>query len=507
MDAQPQTLLRPVPLTPEQAFQGALSDPEVRSQLRRKLKSFGLLYFSHHLYLAPGDHHEPMLAALESDEDEFVEIIGFRGSSKTTWGSLIVPIFFALERAADYPFIIIGADTTLQAGTNIANIKYELENNELLKQDYGAIEIRGVEDPVPEPTFESDEEWQARNLLLSNDVRILARSRGQKIRGLKHRQWRPRAVIIDDPEDIKWVEKQENRDATEKWLNSTVIPGLDKQKRKLIILINNLHMDALAARVKGKGTFKVLEFPLLNDADEWESCIWKAQYPNQAAIDAERKNAGAIAWLREYKLKVVAEAGAIVTHEDIHYYDAPPKSVASLKGHGIDLAISQKENADYTTEVEGDVFYMDDAPKIFIMPDPFNEHVTFHQFLVYVRGIPAQRKGANIFFVEDVAYQKAAIQEMERAMLPVIGIKHTTDKRSRFQVIAPYIKNGTVLFPRAGCEALLAQILGFGVESHDDLLDGLITLIEGLVDRFSHFVTILRRRSVYFQEKGLALLA
>ena len=28
-----------------------------------------------------------------------------------------------------------------------------------------------------------------------------------------------------------------------------------------------------------------------------------------------------------------------------------------------------------------------------------------------------------------------------------------------------------------------------------------------LVDRFSHFVTILRRRSVYFQEKGLALLA
>jgi hypothetical protein len=46
-----------------------------------------------------------------------------------------------------------------------------------------------------------------------------------------------------------------------------------------------------------------------------------------------------------------------------------------------------------------------------------------------------------------------------------------------------YIKNGTVLFPRAGCEALLAEILGFGFESHDDLLDGLITLIEGRVER------------------------
>jgi len=47
---------------------------------------------------------------------------------------------------------------------------------------------------------------------------------------LKQRQYRPRVVIIDDPEDIKWVEKKENRDATEKWLNSTVIPGLDKME-------------------------------------------------------------------------------------------------------------------------------------------------------------------------------------------------------------------------------------------------------------------------------------
>jgi hypothetical protein len=104
---------------------------------------------------------------------------------------------------------------------------------------------------------------------------ILARSRGQKIRGLKHRQFRPRAVIIDDPEDLKWFKTKENRDGTENWLNSEVIPALDRQKRKLVILINNLHMDALAARVKAKGTFKVLEYPLVNDAGTWESCIWK----------------------------------------------------------------------------------------------------------------------------------------------------------------------------------------------------------------------------------------
>lgn len=51
------------------------------------------------------------------------------------------------------------------------------------------------------------------------------------------------------------------------------------------------------------------------------------------------------------------------------------------------------------------------------------------------------------------------------------------------QVVAPYIKNGTVLFPRSGCEQLLAQIFNLGVEAHDDLCDGLTTLLQGLVDQ------------------------
>jgi phage terminase large subunit-like protein len=154
-----------------------------------------------------------------------------------------------------------------------------------------------------------------------------------------------------------------------------------------------------------------------------------------------------------------------------------------MKGHGVDLAISQKEDADYTTIVSGEVFYVDDAPKIFVRPNPYNEHVTFHEFLKKVRSIPSEIGGANIFFVEDVAYQKAAIQEMERAMLPVVPMKPTTDKRSRLQVVAPYIKNGTVLFPRTGCEELLGQIFNLGVESHDDLCDGLVWLIQGLVNQ------------------------
>jgi hypothetical protein len=200
----------------QEEFEGLLSDPEFRKQLRRTLKGFGLLYFCHHLYLPPGEFHDELIAALVNPGEEFVEIIGFRGSSRTTWSSLVLPMFYVLERSEEYPFIILAADTSMQSGINIANIKHELENNQLLFQDYGKFEIGTTDDPLPEPTLESEEEWQAKNMLLSNGVRILARSRGQKIRGLKHRQYRPRAVIVDDPEDR----------CLDNNLSATCLPGL-----------------------------------------------------------------------------------------------------------------------------------------------------------------------------------------------------------------------------------------------------------------------------------------
>jgi phage terminase large subunit-like protein len=69
---------------------------------------------------------------------------------------------------------------------------------------------------------------------------------------------------------------------------------------------------------------------------------------------------------------------------------------------------------------------------------------------------------------------------MERMMLPVVPIKPQGDKRARLQVVAPDIKNGTVLFPRTGCEDLLGQVFNLGIDSHDDLCDGLSYLLQGL---------------------------
>jgi predicted phage terminase large subunit-like protein len=383
-----------------------------------------------------------------------------------------------LEYPDKFPFIILIADSSRQATLNISAIKHELETNRRIKQDYGEITGKVIEDFALKG---EGEEWQKQNIVLSNGVRILARSRGQKVRGLRHLQHRPKLVVVDDPEDGEWVRTKENRDKTDRWLHAEVMPGLDARKGKLVVIGNLLHMDALLSRLKSPGTgFKCLEFPLIDDKGV---CTWPAMYPTEQSLKDRERDMGAIPWQREMLLKIVAEEDQIIKPEDIHYYDEKPTGLASIKGHGIDLAISQKENADYTAIVSGEVFYVDSAPKIFIRPNPYNEHVTFHNFLLKVREIPGELKGANLFFVEDVAYQKAAIQEMERLMIPVVPMKPQGDKRARLQVVAPYIKNGTVLFPRSGCEELLGQIFNLGVESHDDLNDALVYLLQGLADK------------------------
>ena len=452
---------------------------DARRESAQSLLGFSLVYLSGYFTDPPATFHPELVHALQNEALKRLLIIGFRGSGKSTFGSLALPLWAALEHPDKYPFIILVSDSTRQATLNISAIKYELETNLLIKQDYGEIKGNVIEDF----SLQGDgEEWQKQNIVLSNGVRILARSRGQKVRGLRHLQYRPKLVVVDDPEDGEWVRTKENRDKTDRWLHSEVMPGMDARKGKLVVIGNLLHMDALLSRLKAPGTgFKVLEFPLL---DKDGKCTWPAMYPTEKSLKDKERDMGAIPWQREMLLKIVSDDEAIIKPEDITYYDEMPKNaVASLKGHGIDLAISQKEGADYTAIVSGDVFYVDNAPKIFIRPNPYNEHVLFHNFLQRVRNIPGEVKGANLFFVEDVAYQKAAIQEMERAMLPVIPMKPQGDKRARLQVIAPYIRNGSVLFPRTGCEQLLGQVFNLGVESHDDLNDACVYLIQGLVDQ------------------------
>ena len=122
---------------PEDAFETF----EGRKESRKTLLGFSLVYLTGYFTDPPALFHRELISALESDTERRVLILGFRGSGKSTFGSLALPLWAALEYPDKFPFIILVADSSRQATLNISAIKHELETNQLIKQDYG--EIKG----------------------------------------------------------------------------------------------------------------------------------------------------------------------------------------------------------------------------------------------------------------------------------------------------------------------------------------------------------------------------
>lgn len=440
----------------------------------KSYKAFCLLYFPHYFYLKPAKFHNKLIKILENVSDEMLAIIGFRGSAKSTHASMAYPIWQAIK--GEHHFIILINDTGTQRDINIENIKVEFEENILLRADFPYIRPKGTK-----------LKWTKGELELSNKVYILGRSRGQKVRGIRYRQWRPSLIVGDDLEDLEWVRKKENRDKTERWLKSEVIPAVEETKAKMIIIGNLLHTDSLMSRLKKHKLMKVLEFPLIDPITK--EVTWKAKYPNQEAIDKQKARIEKPSvWLREYLLKIVAEEGSVIEDSDITYYDyKETQSIiygnAKNGGCGIDLAISEKDTADYTTMVSGIVVKEDGQDIIYVLPSPINKRLDLYRTIITAKEVKDTLPMGSKFFVEGVSYQQAAVKEMKRKGLPAIMMNPIHDKRARFETAAIHIKNGRVRFPKNGIDDLITQMLGFGIEDHDDLVDALVYLIFGLTNK------------------------
>jgi predicted phage terminase large subunit-like protein len=86
-------------------------------------------------------------------------------------------------------------------------------------------------------------------------------------------------------------------------------------------------------------------------------------------------------------------------------------------------------------------------------------------------------------FIEDVGYQQSLIQHLNKNNTPAEGVKVSgQDKRARLALVTHLIQQNKVLFPTEGAEELIQQLVGFGVERHDDLADAFSLLLIKIID-------------------------
>lgn len=473
-------------------IQQVLEDPQVRIETaRRNFEWFFNIYLNAFMKFETAPFQKKMFEIAGDEKELLSVIVAFRGSAKTTIMSLAYPIW-AILGIQHRKFVIIISDTESMAKQRLSNIRTQFEHNALLKQELG-------------PFKDDSSQWGAGSIVLEKyGARITVASRDQSIRGITHNQHRPDLIILDDVENLESVRTKEGRDKIDQWFHKDIIP-LGTTNTKIVVIGNLLHEDSLIMRLeeairteKKSGCF--YRFPIRVG----ERILWLGKYPTAEALEQERKKVGNDrAWLPEYELKLVPDENQIIYKEWISRYDQLPPATRNSRYSfvcGADLALSDKDSADYTAIVSALVFAEPNHNlQMYILPNPINKRLSFpeqEETIENIIKVSPISVGSQYIYIESVGYQGALVEALVQKGLRAEGVPPQGSKRERLTYISPLIKNGVVLFPRKGAEDLITQIVGFGVEKHDDLADALSLMVSKVMSAKNTFRPFPRIRQI-----------
>jgi predicted phage terminase large subunit-like protein len=389
-------------------------------------------------------------------------IVAFRDSAKSTICTTSFPLWSILT--SQTKFVIIASQTRAQARQHLGNIREEVENNDLLKNDLGP--------------FQSDrDEWGAYSLVFPKyGAKIIAVSSEQSVRGLRYKNYRPDLMIADDLEDLDSTRTQESRDKTYRWFKGELLPAGTRDTR-VFVVGNLLHQDSLIVRLQkdiGSGAMpgQFRSYPII---DMEGHSAWPGKYPTPESVDEERRKINdIITWEREYMLRIVAPDDQVIRREWIQTYDRLPKSGFLGVYVGVDLATKDNAWNDCTALVAGRLYNVDDR-KILYIEKIINRRMQFPEVIQTIKLLEREYRSTGewpSFYIEEDGMQAAWTQQLKDQGVNAEGVKTAgSTKRTRLSITAHWVKSGQILFPKTGVNLLVEQLIGFGVEKHDDLAD------------------------------------
>lgn len=251
---------------------------------------FSLLYLRHHFTYPLAPFQIELFHLVKQTDHDFIAVMAFRESGKSTIMNL-ANILWSILGKPGKKFVVIIGETQEQAKSHFLNIKAELENNELLKQDFG-------------PFVENEDDLKRLSLeLVYHESKIMAVTREQGIRGLKYGAHRPDLIICDDLEDTSSALDSKASGNLYERLTKEIVP-VGSSGTRIIVLGNLFSKHSLMMRLKSDieekriaGIFRT--YPLLDDN---RKNLWPSKFPNSETIKNLRAKLSNDAWELEYIL-------------------------------------------------------------------------------------------------------------------------------------------------------------------------------------------------------------
>lgn len=196
-----------------------------------------------------------LLRAMRTSRGRRVNIVGPRGSAKSTVVTLAGVLRAALEGWE--PYIWIVSDTRDQACGHLSHLRQELLYNRRIRSRYGGALLECSPN--------------GNKLCLTNGVVVEAYGTGQRIRGRRRGAHRPTWIICDDLEGDAEANSSTLREQLRRWFEGTLLKAGTK-RTNVTVLGTAIHADGLAMR--------------LTQATGWESRIFRSitKWPKVEAL-------------------------------------------------------------------------------------------------------------------------------------------------------------------------------------------------------------------------------
>ena len=443
-----------------------------------------------HKYLCTGDDS----VCLKGIAGPNIDILAPRGSAKSTVLGLYTAWAIGIHALNKMPLKILYISYTVDvARPKSAAIKRIIEESKIYKEIFPTVKIaKGIN---------SNEYW-------SIDWKFAGiKSTGEEefsvcCAGLKGAVTSKRShlCIIDDAikssDDIK---NKDIRQAMEDNWNAVIVPTMFEGARAICLGTRFRHDDIHNTTFLPAGGWKqIVQSAITVDKEGEEISYWPEMWSLEYL--SERRRTAPVAFSFQYQNQIV-QTSELSLSPDLIVKGTIATEFDTL-GVGVDLSAGVREQNDYTVFVMGgrvkDKIHIIDCKRVRVMGNL--EKLELLMEMMEEWGI-IHKDGKNYFptgssidvWSEAVAYQASLEADFKRICLqdqglynliwhPVKGFRG--DKVARFRGIMGLFEQRKIIFNKFRKMGYITdEIVNFGVSSHDDCVDALVWLCNGLMTR------------------------
>jgi len=501
---------------------------------------FAIRYFAHYLKKPSSELHRYLYEFLSKNLGKQDRKKGFkhalaapRGAAKSTVISAILPLWCIAYNKKR--FIIICSDTSSQAEDFLADIKRELEFNDLLKRDFPYLATKG---PV----------WRTDEIITKNDIKVKVLGTGSKIRGRRFGIYRPDLVINDDLESSDMVRSKSMREFVRyEWFNKDLlfVGGEEDSPCDILVVGTILGKDSLLNALLTPSEYpdwtskkfkSVLKFSTSNLWEEWGDL-----YKNR--FDPDRIETAKTFFLDN--IEEMLKDTKVLWPEGESYYDLMVFKLSNPSGFNTEkqndvvdaskilVQFKQLHFEDFSTNETIQHILGSPRNSWFGFIDPsLGKHANRGDFscitticrdiksgYLYVVDFDIKRRKVDdqitailnnhekydykIFGVETNAFQLVVADNLRKKSreygyyVPVKEIVQSKDKKMRFEGIVPLLLDGTIVFDTNAYNTnqqyniAIDQIVTFTGENdaHDDAPDCLTSCVSMAKKKIFRLIT------------------